>query len=197
VPLLSRNRRSSVIFIGTAALFFLPFLLWDPRGFVNNLAFPFTLQQLDSTAPLFFLPSVAGSVIRLSVVAVFASWIGTLYLRRWPERETLFLLALLHLAVLGSGSIFHNNYVIWAMSVVALFWVCVPDEALKIAADRESGMLNQRAASDRAAALQQRRRAQASACALIALVSTRSASRGCTRARHSRPQSTTSTRPGW
>jgi hypothetical protein len=127
-PLLLRTPRAAATFAGIAAAIYLPFLLWDPRGVAHNLSFPLTLR--DSTAPLFSVPSVLGSLLRAGALAGLGLWLWRLRARGWAEQASLLFVVFLHVAALGLGGMLHNNYLIWAMSVVAVFWVRLIDTPL-------------------------------------------------------------------
>jgi hypothetical protein len=124
-PLLLRNVRSVLTFVAVAAALYLPFALWDASGLYHNLLYPFTIR--DSTSPLAAMPETAGTLLRLVAAAGFAAWIWRLALLGWPQRLSLLFLVIVHLAALILGGMSHNNYLIWAMSVIAIFWIRLTD----------------------------------------------------------------------
>jgi len=124
-PLLLRNMRSTLIFMAAVAALYLPFVLWDATGLFNNVLYPFTIQ--DTTSPLASLPDLGRTLLRAGAAVGFGSWILRLAIRNWPHRESLLFLVNLHIAALILGGMSKNNYLIWAMSVVAVFWIRMVD----------------------------------------------------------------------
>lgn len=133
-PLLLRNRRATLAFAVSAAALYLPFALWEPAGLYHNLLYPFSIR--DTTSPLAAIPQRAGTLLRVAALAGFGAWIWRLRTRGWPDRESLLFLVSIHLAALGLGGMSHNNYLIWAMSAIAIFWIWLVDRSATPARQR-------------------------------------------------------------
>jgi len=99
--------------------------VWDRAGLFNNLLYPFTIR--DTTSPIVVLPRTAGMLLRLGAAAGFGAWIWRLAAHGWSQRESLLMLVNVHLATLMIGNMSKNNYLIWAMSVIAVFWIWLVD----------------------------------------------------------------------
>lgn len=126
-PLLLRNRRAALVFGAVTTACYLPFALWDWTGLYHNLLYPFTIR--DATSPFAALPSIAGTLVRIGAVIGCATWIWRLAMQHWPEGESLLFLVSIHLGVLVLGGMSHNNYLIWAMAAVAVFWIRLVDRS--------------------------------------------------------------------
>ena len=122
VPLLLKAPRR---FLAVAALTVLaafgPVAIWDWSGLWHNFAYPF-LRGPDSTALAFLL----GPQARLAASAgslLVAGWLAVrAHVRRWDLTGSLNWLMGAHLLTLGSGSTFHNNYLVWLLPILSA-WV--------------------------------------------------------------------------
>ncbi len=120
-PLLLRSARGSLVCAAVAAALYLPFAVWEPVGLYHNLLYPFINR--DTTSPLAVLPHLAGTLLRVAAVAGIGGWTWRLATGAWPLRESLLFLVTTHLIVLVLAGKSHNNYLIWAMSAIAIFWI--------------------------------------------------------------------------
>jgi glycosyl transferase family 87 len=120
VPLLSRSRRSWVVLAIIVALSFGPFLVWDARGFTGNILLYNLLRHTDSTALAHFVPRwvmvALKPVFGLFLLGAFA--LG--HRSRWGLDHTLVFLLIAVAASVGTGPIFHNNYLIWVLPIFGL-----------------------------------------------------------------------------
>ena len=68
-------------------------------------------------------------MLGLGAAVGFGAWIRRLAVLGWPQRQSLFFLVNIHLAALILGGMSHNNYLLWAMSVIAIFWIRLTDRS--------------------------------------------------------------------
>jgi hypothetical protein len=132
-PLLLRNRKAVVVCVVVTVALYLPFAVWEPAGLIHNLLYPFTIR--DTTSPLAAISPAAGTLLRIGAVGSIGAWIWRLAIQRWPGRESLLFLVSLHLAALVLGGMSHNNYLIWAMAAIAVFWIWMVDRSGEPAAE--------------------------------------------------------------
>ena len=124
-PLLARNTRAVLLFVMCAAALYFPFAVWEPAGLYHNLLYPLTNR--DATSLLSAVPDAVGTLLRAGAAVSFGAWILRLTIHGWPQREALLFLVCIHLAALGLGGMSHNNYLIWVMSAIAVFWIRLVD----------------------------------------------------------------------
>jgi len=114
LPLLLRFRSPYPVLLFTALVgaIYLPWLLWDPRGILDNIVlWPFLMAQ-RSTSWEFFAPPWAALVARALALS-FMSMVWVRYL--FASRPRLFLtLALSNTALLLASGNLGNNYIPWA-----------------------------------------------------------------------------------
>ena len=99
---------------------FAPFAVWDWTGLWHNAAYPF-LRPPDSTAAVFFLDARAAVLLRLAALLAAGGLALRAHRAGWHPRASLEYLLAAHLAMLASGTTFHNNYLLWLLSIVPLF----------------------------------------------------------------------------
>jgi len=119
LPLLAREPRALLLAVGVVAASFAPFIAWDPAGFWNNLSYPFLNRYTDSTAVAHYLPPPARKALSLAALG-FCAGFGWRWLKKGGARAELDYLLVAHVAVLVSGTVFHNNYLVWLMPLMAL-----------------------------------------------------------------------------
>lgn len=119
LPLLSRNPRALLLAIGVAMASFAPFIVWDAAGLWGNVSYPFMNRYTDSTAVAHYLSPLGRKVLSLTALG-FCGAFGWRWLRTGDARAELDYLLVAHVAVLASGTVFHNNYLVWLMPVMAL-----------------------------------------------------------------------------
>jgi len=121
LPLLSRRNPILWVLFGLSTIaVILPFLIWDANGFVDNwLIFGFA-RPGDTTSPMFFLDSAQKLIISVLVVGMLG--VAALYghLKRWPIAVAILFVAAAHLGGIGLSQVFHNNYFVWVLPVLAL-----------------------------------------------------------------------------
>lgn len=108
----------------TSTALFLPFVLWDPWGLLNNFVLWGALMKPDTDSWVFGAPTDLVLAARI-VLAAGLGWLGLrLVLRR--ERQVCVAFAVITLLLLGGGAAFHNNYVpwfsIWVVLAIAETW---------------------------------------------------------------------------
>jgi Glycosyltransferase family 87 len=117
LPLLvaARSWRAPAAFAIAATVLFGPWLAWDAEGFLLNYAWWPTQMVVDSTSWIAFASAraVAAGRAALVVVAIGAGW---RLARLRPGEPPFVWLALAALAVVGAGSVIHNNYIPWFSS---------------------------------------------------------------------------------
>lgn len=116
-PMLTRPR-FVIAFAGTLALLWGPAVAAAPGAFARNYLLFGAVRPADSTSIYLFLPQAVRPVVPVLGAALFL--IAAASRDRSPvgiARRVL----LGHLAVLGAGSFFHNNYLLWLYPVLALF----------------------------------------------------------------------------
>ena len=119
VPLLSRQPRALAVALLVAVAGFLPFIWWDAGALWGNISYPFLNRYTDSTAVAHYL--APGGRRILSVAGIGACGIfGWRWLWTGKAAAELDYLLVAHVAVLAVGSVFHNNYLVWLMPVMAL-----------------------------------------------------------------------------
>jgi hypothetical protein len=106
---------ASVVF-----LFFAPFAWWDWTGLWHNSAYPF-FRDADSTAMAFYLSRRMATALRVAGVLAALTLAARAHLRAWAPREAIEYLLGAHLAVLGTGTTLHNNYLLWLLPLLPLF----------------------------------------------------------------------------
>jgi hypothetical protein len=119
--LLGAPKKAWLWALASIALAFVPFLAWDPTGFLNNI-FLFNLTRSgDSTA----LAGDLSQPAQLLLMAVYLAGLGALilrtYRRGWPASERLAYLVLAHIGLFLTARIFHNNYLIWLFPLYGLW----------------------------------------------------------------------------
>jgi hypothetical protein len=121
VPLLlACRRRTWALFLLPILATHLPFLAWDATGFINNIVLFNWGRPTDSTALAHFLgrPLLVG--VQGAGLAAMALALGRARQRQWSARSMLSYLWIAHAAVLLGGAIFHNNYLLWLLPLLAL-----------------------------------------------------------------------------
>jgi hypothetical protein len=124
-----RSVRPVALFAGVLAVIYLPWLAWDPFGFVNN-AFLWPVHMApDTTSWSYYAHPAAVAAIR---GAAFAA-IALVWYRFSSGRETrlFWTLACVNTLLLLTGNVFHNNYVPWASvwviaAIVEAFTLATP-----------------------------------------------------------------------
>ena len=114
VPLLLayRSPRPLIAATGVAGAIYLPWLAWDPAGvFANIFMWPFVMSK-DSTSWTYFAAPQIVLAVRIAALGAFA----VLWHRYLTGREErlFWTLAVANTLLIGTGGVFHNNYVPWA-----------------------------------------------------------------------------------
>jgi hypothetical protein len=126
LPLLvmARSWRASILCAAVALVLFVPFAVWDPRGFAGNFFLWTWFMAPDVTSWIGRVPPALAWAIRLGLASVVIVLYGRLVAGRdrTPFRD----LALVNVAVVAAGTVIHNNYVPWfsiwaALAVAAAF----------------------------------------------------------------------------
>lgn len=102
---------------------FLPFLALDANGFINNIIIFNSVRPTDSTALFHYLPAFAKA---LTMIIVFTTLIWTFWILHKNKYQTELSLLFLILASTGLflvAKIFHNNYLVWFLPLIALYMV--------------------------------------------------------------------------
>jgi hypothetical protein len=121
VPLLLACRpRTWVAFVAPVVVSFVPFLVWDGTGLVNNIV-RFNLgRPTDSTALAHFLPRPG--MLFVQAIGLLVLVLALLRARRrgWAPSAILAYLWVANAAALAGGTVFHNNYLLWLLPLLAL-----------------------------------------------------------------------------
>jgi hypothetical protein len=126
--LLACRRRNWAWFLSAIIVTFVPFLIWDAGGFVNDILLFNLGRPTDSTALAHFLSrpwTVGVQVAGLAAMIVALHWARK---QRWSMPSILAYLWVAHAAVLLGGAIFHNNYLIWLLPLLGLSFLSVVDQ---------------------------------------------------------------------
>jgi hypothetical protein len=122
--LMARSWRPVLLCAAVALVLFLPFALWDPRGFAGNFFLWTWFMLPDVTSWVSRVPPAFAWAIRICLAAavVVVYWRLVAGRDREPFRD----LALVNVAVVAAGTVVHNNYVPWfsiwaALAVAAAF----------------------------------------------------------------------------
>jgi hypothetical protein len=102
-------------------LLYSTFLLWDLRGFVDNVfLWYFFILRSDSTAWAHYLDPGAQNMLKLAGgLTILGTLIHTQRQGRTPLNRAVYL-CIAHGAMLVSGPYFHNNYLVWFAPVLGL-----------------------------------------------------------------------------
>ncbi len=114
VPLLLayRSPRPFIAAAGVIALIYLPWLVWDPIGvFANIFMWPFVMSKDSTSWTYFAAPEIVATVRLLALGALGVLWYRYLTGR---EERLFWTLAVANTLLIGTGGVFHNNYVPWA-----------------------------------------------------------------------------------
>jgi hypothetical protein len=118
---------------GVGVLFFAPFAWWDWTGLWHNSGYPF-FRDADSTALAFYLSRRTAAALRAAGVLAALTLAARAHRRAWAPREAIEYLLGAHLAVLGTGTTLHNNYLLWLLPLLPLFVIVESSSSLD---DRE------------------------------------------------------------
>jgi hypothetical protein len=134
LPLLSRRNPISWVVFGLSTIAVtLPFLIWDAKGFIDNwLIFGFA-RPGDTTSPMVLLDPAQKFIISVLVLGIVGVTALYGHVKRWPITVALLFVAAAHLGAIGLSQVFHNNYLVWVLPVLALSML---DTALQFGADR-------------------------------------------------------------
>jgi hypothetical protein len=128
VPLLLACRpRAWLLFFAPIVATFIPFLVWDSGGFINNIVLFNLGRPTDSTALAHFLPPVGTRMIQAAGLATMVLALLRARKRAWLPQEILAYLWAANAAVLAGGTIFHNNYLLWLLPLLGLTYLSVVD----------------------------------------------------------------------
>jgi hypothetical protein len=127
--LLACRRRQWSLFLLPIAVSFAPFLVWDSRGFVNNIVLFNLGRPTDSTALAHFVSQPVLLALELAGLAALLVTLGWARKQHWSAPSILAYLWVGHAAVLVGGAIFHNNYLIWLLPLLGLTFLFVVDGA--------------------------------------------------------------------
>ena len=124
VPLLlSCRRRTWAVGLVPVLAAYVPFLAWDAQGFVNN-TFLFNLgRPADSTALAFSISGTTRALVQVAGLAAACFSLNRACKQAWTLSAVLSYLWVAHVAVLLSGPIFHNNYLVWLLPLLSLTYV--------------------------------------------------------------------------
>jgi hypothetical protein len=106
-----RSVKPIAAFVGLLGLIYLPFLIADPMGLIDNVFMWPLLMFKDTTSWQYYAPPLAGLLVRAAaLVGMAALWLAYLAGR---ETRLFWTLATLHAILLLTPGAFHNNYVPW------------------------------------------------------------------------------------
>ena len=119
VPLLLRWRsvRPIAIFLLATVAIYLPFLIWDARGLIDNVFLWPLYTTPDDTSWLYGAPPAVAIAVRAIAFAAIAVLIARFLLDR--ETRLFWTLSLASILLILSGRAMHNNYIPWA----SIWWV--------------------------------------------------------------------------
>jgi len=131
LPLLitARSARAALAFGAAAIALFLPWTIWDARGLFYNFLYWIVLVYGDSTSWTHYAATSVVVTVRIMLALFIAFLLFMLVSGR--ERRWAWIFAAVNLSVVAAASAFHNNYIPWFSTWVALaiaeFFVCADD----------------------------------------------------------------------
>lgn len=107
-----RSPRPIAVFAAVLTAIYLPFLIADPMGVVDNVFLWPTLMFKDTTSWLYYATASAALGVRATaLIGIGGLWLAHL---AGNQRRLFWTLATLHAILLLTPGVFHNNYVPWA-----------------------------------------------------------------------------------
>jgi hypothetical protein len=107
--------------LGTMAVAFGPFLMWDATGLLSNLILFNFIRYGDSTALSYYLPVPAQNAILALYAAIPLILVVQAHRRGWLSSGRLAYLVVAHLGLFLSAKIFHNNYLVWLLPLYGIW----------------------------------------------------------------------------
>jgi hypothetical protein len=98
----------------------LPFLLWSPDAFLDNVVRFDALRPADTTSWLAFAPPQASGIARAALLVMLLSVIALFWRRDQALLPRLGLAAMLTLGAILAGPAAHHNYQLWWLPFYAL-----------------------------------------------------------------------------
>jgi hypothetical protein len=131
LPLLvaTRSKRAAVAFVVTSAALFLPWVVWDWWGFLNNVFLWPTMMAPVANAWVFYAP--AWLVLPARAVLATAMLVLGLRIALLREKRLCSAMAIINVLVVAGASAFWNNYVTWfstwmVLAIAEAFCLQVP-----------------------------------------------------------------------
>jgi hypothetical protein len=118
--LLACPRRTWALFLLPILAAYLPFLAWDTTGFVNNIVLYHEGRLADSTALAYFLGRSWLVAVQVVGLAAMVLALARARKRQWSASSLLSYLWIAHAAILLGAAVFHNNYLLWLLPLLAL-----------------------------------------------------------------------------
>jgi hypothetical protein len=119
LPATPRARAAYVLGLGLGALPLLPFLLWSPAAFLDNIVVFNLLRAPDSTSWLMGMPALLATLVH-ALVGAFCIGVAIFVWRRAPSLAVRTGLGIaLILAAILAGPAAHHNYQLWWLPLAA------------------------------------------------------------------------------
>ena len=116
VPLLIGARRQAWLhFCLVICAIFIPFAIWDWRGFKANVLLFNLVRGADSTSLAYYLPTWAQWMLLVLFGLAALLLIARIHRHRWRDGSHLAYAVAVLLLLFGSARIFHNNYLVWVL----------------------------------------------------------------------------------